>query len=124
MTIIRKAYLILFFFILSGCANKKTNDLSLEMTKEELVSALIQLYTVNAAININDVDLRDSTSQVYFKQMESIMGKPMDVIRSDIEKLRKMPDSLLVIQGIALDTLRAIQERQILKPANISIGLN
>jgi hypothetical protein len=119
-----KAYLILFFFILSGCANKKTNDSSLEMTKEELVSALIQLYTVNAAININDVDLRDSTSQVYFKQMESIVGKPMDVIRSDIEKLRTMPDSLLVIQGIALDTLRAIQERQLLKTTNISIGLN
>lgn len=119
-----KSIYFLLIFLIVGCSQNSTHHPKLQMTRKELVSALVQLYTVNAAININDVNLRDSTSKVYFKQIETIVGKPMHVIQSDLEKLKEMPDSLLVFQGIALDTLRAIQERQILKPKNISIGLN
>lgn len=116
-------YFVIIFFIF-GCAQNSARIPELQMTSEELVSALVQLYSANAAININDINLRDSTSKVYYKQIETIVGKPMDVIQSDLEKLKEMPDSLLVLQSMALDTLRAIQEKQLLKPKGISIGLN
>ena len=99
----------------------KNKDYELNTTSVKLIQNLL---TNEDKININDINLRDSTSKVYYKQIETIVGKPMDVIQSDLEKLKEMPDSLLVLQSMALDTLRAIQEKQLLKPKGISIGLN
>lgn len=113
-----------FIFFLLSCANISTQSADLQLSDDELVSALVHLYTAQSAININDVNFRDSTSKVYFQQVEKMIGKPMSVIQADFEKLKEMPDSLLVLQGRALDTLRVLQENQILKPKTISIGLN
>lgn len=113
-----------FLILCIGCAQSSTQNPKLQMTNDEIVNALIHLYSANAAVNINDINFKDSTSKVYFKQIETLVGKPMDVIQSDLEKLKEMPDSLLGLQARALDTLKAIQGRQILKPQTISIGLN
>jgi hypothetical protein len=85
------------------------------MTADEIVDALINMYSANASININDVGYRDSTSNVYFEQISKISGKSVDVIKSDFEKLQLMPDSLLVLQNRALDSLRVFQERQVFR---------
>jgi hypothetical protein len=106
---------IILFVAAWSCGKQKSDQPKLELTADELVFAIVQLYTTNAAININDATYRDSTSQVYFEQIAKIVGKPIDVIKSDLQKLQSMPDSLLVLENRALDTLRAIQQNQITK---------
>lgn len=114
--------LIIIIFTLSySCGKAKKNYPKLEMNADEIVHVLAQIYIANAAININDVSLRDSTSQVYFEQISKLVGKPIDIIKSDFEKLQLMPDSLLVLENRALDTLRAIQERQLTKGIPVEI---
>ncbi len=93
------------------------------MSADEIVHAMVEMYTINAAVNINDVVFRDSTSAVYYEQLSKISGKSVTVIREDFEKLLLMPDSLLVLQNRALDTLRAIQDKTINK-TTINIGIN
>lgn len=94
-----------------GCFDLSKNDPKLELTNEEIVHAMVEMYSINAAIQINDETFKDSTNQVYIAQLEKITGKKIATIRSDFEKLSQMPDSLLVLQNIAMDTLRMLQDR-------------
>ena len=91
------------------------------MSADEIVECMVNMYTVNAAININDLSFRDSTTVKYYEQLSKISGKSVTTIKQDFEKLLLMPDSMLVLQNRALDTLRAIQDRTINK-TTINIG--
>lgn len=109
----------LSIFLFVSCGYKKNNELVL--TNDELVHAMVQLYSINAALELNDASLRDTMSGVYFKKVSELTGHPTEIIKNDFDKLIQMPDTLLMIQGRALDTLRALMEKNIATP--ISIGL-
>ncbi|MEY3422462.1 MAG: hypothetical protein RIR48_2779 [Bacteroidota bacterium] len=111
---------IVIFLMLSSCRSKNRNDLVL--TNDQLVHAMVEMYTINAALEINDATFRDSMSIVYFNKISEITGHSPEVIRKDFDKLVQMPDSLLMIQGRAMDTLRHLVEKSISTPS-ISIGL-
>jgi hypothetical protein len=95
----------------------------LEMNSDDLVQVMIQLYMVSAALNINDIKYRDSTALIYYGQVAKITGRSMETIKSDFEKLQLMPDSLILYQGRALDSLRLMQERGFVRPS-INLGIN
>ena len=121
--------MLVFLFLLGlwglfSCSKQQKANPTLQMTSDEIVEALVQMYTVNAAININDIKYRDSTSNQYFKQIATMSGKSIDVIKSDFEKLQSMQDTLLVLQNRALDTLRVLQEKQLRLPSQTSPNLN
>lgn len=99
------------FLLILGCGKPTKSYPKLEMSTDEIVDALVQIYTINAANELNNTGIRDSMSLVYIEQVSEVTGKPLSVIRSDIEKLKLMPDSLFILQSIALDTMRSIYER-------------
>lgn len=109
---------------MTSCIKKQSEQPKLQMTSDEIVQALVQMYAVNAAININDIEFRDSTGNVYFEQIAVLSGRSVDVIKADFEKLQTMQDTLLVLQNRALDTLRAIQEKQLFKTTPFNQNLN
>ena len=117
------AGILLVFSLFSSCTSDKKKYPVLSMSADEIVHAMVEMYTINAAVNINDVVFRDSTSAMYYEQLSKISGISVSVIREDFEKLLQMPDSLLVLQNRALDTLRAIQDKTINK-TTINIGIN
>lgn len=115
---------LVLLFSLMACFNKEKKYPKLEMTADEIVYALVQMYTVNAAINLNDAELKDSTSSVYYNQVAKLTGKPVEVIKSDFEKLQTMQDSLIILQTRALDTIRTIREKQMTKSGVINTNIN
>lgn len=99
------------FLLILGCGKSTKSYPKLEMSTDEIVDALVQIYTINAANELNYTGIRDSMSLVYIEQVSDVTGLPISVIRSDIDKLKMMPDSLFILQSIALDTMRSIYER-------------
>ncbi len=114
-------YIFLNFCI--ACSNPMEKTPGLEMNSDDLVQVMIQLYMVSAALNINDIKYRDSTALIYYGQVAKITGRSMETIKSDFEKLQLMPDSLILYQGRALDSLRLMQERGFVRPS-INLGIN
>jgi hypothetical protein len=115
-----KACVIWLLLIIIGCG--KGHSPKLILTNDELVKAMVELYTINAALEIDDLTLRDSLSAVYLRKVADITGHSPEIIRNDFDKLILMPDSLLMIQGRALDTLRILTDR-VYSPSTLSIGL-
>jgi len=118
-----KLSLLFICCLIFACKTGEKKYPALTMSQDEIVQAMVEMYTINAAININDVSLRDSTSAVYYDQLSAITGKSVNTIREDFEKLLLMPDSMLVLQNRALDTLRAMQDK-ISTKSTINIGIN
>ncbi len=110
---------ILMFVILSliliSCGKPKKKYPKLEMTRDQIVNILVQIYSANAANEFNDAAVRDSMANVYMSQVSEVSGIPMAVIRSDMDKLKQMPDSLFILQSAALDTLRSVYEKNYYK---------
>ncbi|MBK8886359.1 MAG: hypothetical protein IPN46_07305 [Saprospiraceae bacterium] len=96
----------------------------LEMTSDEIVHAIVQMYSVNAAVNISDFSFRDSISGVYLQQISKLTGHSIETIKSDFAKLQQMPDSLLVLQNRSLDTIRVIQERLLTRGSTSKFNIN
>lgn len=115
--------IFLFSVLFLSCDTKTVKLPELSMTDDQIISAMVNMYAANATLNINDPSFRDSTSEIYYKQVSNIAGLPIEVIRSDFEKLLMIPDTLLILQNRALDTLRMLQEKQ-LGSQKISIGIN
>jgi len=114
----------LIFYSLTSCFNKEKSYPKLELSADEIVHALVQMYTANATINLNDAVFKDSTSSVYYSQVAKLTGKPIEVIKSDFEKLQLMQDSLIVLQTRALDTIRIIREKQMTKSGVMNSNIN
>jgi len=110
-------------FCLTGCVNTQKKFPEMEMSADEIVQAMINAYTVNAAIQLNDISVRDSVSDVYFSQMAKYTGRTPAFLRAEFEKLLLMPDSMILLQNRALDSLRLMQEKS-LQITPISIGIN
>jgi hypothetical protein len=102
---------ILMLFI--GCKTDDSIDMGLSMTHNELVNALIDLATINGATNLNEISAKDSLAQLYFSKIEMTTGHNIVEIRRNLDILIKYPDTLLMLQNRALDTLRAMQEREL-----------
>ncbi|MBK9733509.1 MAG: hypothetical protein IPO92_00510 [Saprospiraceae bacterium] len=106
-----------------SCGKKNKSSL-LNMTNDELVKAMVDMYCVNAALNISDTQSRDSIKQIYYAQLNQITGKSIEDIRTDFDKLLLMPDTLVMLQNRALDTLRLMQDRSMTMPTPVSLGIN
>jgi hypothetical protein len=118
-----KPALAFLLFYLMGCVNTQKELPEMEMSADEIVQAMINAYTVNAAIQLNDISVRDSVSDVYFNQMSKYTGRTPAFLRAEFEKLLLMPDSMIFLQNRALDSLRLMQEKS-LQVTPISIGIN
>ena len=112
--------IVLVVFSYLDCVNKESK---LSLTNDQLVHAMVEMYTINSAFNINDPSFRDSTSIIYYKKVYENTGLSPQLIREDFEKLMKMPDSLLMIQGRALDTLRYLMDKNY-SASTINRGIN
>jgi hypothetical protein len=80
--------------------------------EDTLVSIMIDLYSLKAAINMNHPSLQDSTSKVYYEQMQSIYGYTPDEIKHNLELLSTDIDSMMILQNRALDSLRLYNEKR------------
>ena len=119
---IRIIYIMCLLSLLPSCIdNNKVDQLSL--SNDELVHALVEIYTLQAAQNLNDLVYRDSMANIYYAIVAQNIGRPVELIRKDFEKLVNMPDSMVVLQSRALDTLRHLQDSRY-SQSNISIGIN
>jgi hypothetical protein len=112
-----------FLCIILSCSPKKV-DGKLSMTDDEIVHAMVQMYTANAAWNLNDISYQDSTKDKYYEDVAKIVGRPISDIKTDFETLLQMPDSLLVLQGRALDTLRKMQENSFKIQSTVKPAIN
>jgi hypothetical protein len=112
-----------FLFTLAGCMGSQKNYPEMKMSADEIVQAMINAYSVNAAIQLNDATVADSVSGIYFSQLSAFTGRSPEFLRAEFEKLLLMPDSMLVLQNRALDSLRLMQEKS-LQATSVSIGLN
>ena len=109
----------ILILVLISCHQKKYE---MVLTNDELVHAMVEMYTINAALDINDPSLKDSMSSVYFIKVAELTGHSPELVKNDFDNLILMPDSLLMIQGRALDTLRFLQDKST-TTSPISIGL-
>ncbi|MBK9150864.1 MAG: DUF4296 domain-containing protein [Saprospiraceae bacterium] len=98
--------------ILSFLSCRKKETLVLQIPEEKMVSILADIYAAKAAANQNDPDFRDSTTREYLKQIGEIHGYSYEQIQSELELLYRHRDTLTALQNKALDTLRAMNERQ------------
>lgn len=117
-------YLLILGLWCCSCANKNRELPKLEMTSEEIVHTMVQMYSINAAVNISDFSFRDSLSGIYLQQISKLTGHSIETIKTDFAKLQQMPDSLLVFQDRALDTIRVIQERFLTKGGTSKFNIN
>ncbi len=101
---------ILFFVTMTIVSCQiSTSKPKLTMTNDQLVEAMIELYTAKAAANLSNVEYRDSLMDLYYVQIAKKMGKPVQEIESNFNELLKVPDSLVMIQNRAMDTIREWQ---------------
>jgi hypothetical protein len=84
------------------------------MSRDQIVQSLVDISLVNGAVQLTDPRYRDSLLEIYTNIIYS-NGKDPKEIRRNLTILMDYPDTLLHFQNIALDSLRAIQERQIKK---------
>jgi len=117
-------YLLILGLWCCSCANKNRELPELEMTSEEIVHTMVQMYSINAAVNISDFSFRDSLSGIYLQQISKLTGHSIETIKLDFAKLQQMPDSLLVFQDRALDTIRVIQERLLTRGSTSKFNIN
>lgn len=120
----KKIWVMLVGLCFFSCAKKNNDVPKLEMTSDEIVHAIVQMYSVNGAVNINDFSFRDSISGVYLQQISKLTGHSIETIKSDFAKLQQMPDSLLVLQNRSLDTIRVIQERLLTRGSTSKFNIN
>lgn len=125
MGIVRIISVALSVFLIVSCGERQVKYPELEMTSDEIVQAFVEIYSIRAASSFNDESIRDSMEVIYRQQVETITGKSYEIFRSDFEKLKKMPDSLMMLESRALDTLRLIYENNYykhkLKPEDLEI---
>lgn len=115
--------LLTFLSIAFSCSPNKV-DSKLIMTDDEIVHAMVQMYTANAAWNLNDISYQDSTKEKYYEDVAKIVGRPISDIKTDFETLLQLPDSLLVLQSRALDTLRKMQENSFKIQTTVKPAIN
>jgi len=119
---IRTIFIIGIISFLPSCIEKnKVTQLSL--SNDELVHAMVEMYTLQASLNLNDIDYRDSMANIYYSKVAENTGRSAEFIRNEFEKLVLMPDTLVMIQSRALDTLRYLQDNRY-SQSPISIGIN
>lgn len=118
-----KLLLVMLFVSNFSCNNKSTVVPELTLTNDQIVQVLVDIYCAKAAVELNDLNVRDSVHRLYFKQVSESIGQPMEVIETDFEKLRLMPDTLILLQNRALDTLRTMLDKANQQPS-ASIGVN
>lgn len=81
----------------------------LPMDKTKITQIIEDLYIAESMADGADLTIRDSLKNDYLQQVASHHGLRLGELDSLLLALTEMPDSLHLIQGMALDSLRAKQ---------------
>lgn len=102
--------LILIILILWGC--KSSDKVNLTIPEDTLVKIMTDIYAIKSAVNLNHPSYKDSTALAYFDQLSKVYGYTPEEIQRNLESLALDIDSMIIIQNMALDTLRVFNERR------------
>lgn len=105
-----KFILVMIVFTTSGISCKKQEPL-LPMPKEKLIQLMQDIYVAESMAAHADLEVRDSVHALYLEQVAKNHRLTTNDIRNILKKLSEMPDSLYMIQGLAIDSLNARQSR-------------
>lgn len=81
----------------------------LPMDKTKLTQIIEDIYIAESMADGADLTIRDSLKNEYFRQVATHHKLSTGALDSLLLLLSEMPDSLHLIQGMALDSLRAKQ---------------
>jgi hypothetical protein len=109
--------------VFMSCKPKEQTH-KLYLSPDQIVQSLVDVYTANAATNMNDISFQDSTRIVYYSQIAQMSGLKVEDIQADFELLLTMPDTLIVYQNRAIDTLRMLQDKAQTKMPSVNLGIN
>jgi tRNA A22 N-methylase len=93
----------------------------LTMSNDELVDAMIDIYTARASADLSPLEMRDSMMTGYFATIAKNQGKPIEEIIKNFEELMKAPDTLVLIQNRAMDSLRQWQTEKLIGKIDTTI---
>lgn len=82
------------------------------MQKQKLVQLMEDIYVAESMAAHADLEVRDSIHAAYLAQVARNHQLTKNDIREILKKLSEMPDSLYMIQGLAIDSLNARQSRE------------
>lgn len=71
---------------------------------------MVDYYTIQSAVTLSDKSKRDSLYKDFTEKYAAQHQISLAEIQKELKTLESYPDSLIVFQNIALDTLRIIQE--------------
>lgn len=94
--------------LFAGC-NTAEDKQELTMTSSEIVNAMVQIAIVKGVLEVSAAPLHDSLFQHYKTEVELLTKKDYSEVIKNLTLLEKYPDSLVVYQTRALDTLRNLQ---------------
>lgn len=95
--------------LLISCWENKNNMDKRILSTSDQVKLLVDLYLIDATIDLSQVVHRDSIKATYLEYLNTTKGYSSELITYNLEYLKNNPDTLVHIQNIALDTLREIQ---------------
>jgi hypothetical protein len=107
-------WIILIYVIFLGCSSEVKNP-SLTMDSADIVHAMVQIATINGVLEVSDASLQDSLFQHYKTEMEHLTQKEYEEVMYNLRVLETMPDTLILLQTQALDTLRKLQNKLVYK---------
>lgn len=103
-------WMTLALLLLFGCRSEVKNP-SLTMDSADIVHAMVQIATINGVLEVSDASLRDSLFRHYKTEIEHLTRHKYEDIVYNLNVLETMPDSLILFQSQALDTLRKLQNK-------------
>jgi hypothetical protein len=106
-----KFYAVLIALLMTQC--RSDNKGKLTMTNDELVKVMIELYTAKGILSLSPSKNKDSVTQACYSRISKNLGKPMSEIESNINALIAQPDTLVALQGRALDSMRQWQTQKL-----------
>lgn len=100
---------LLCMVLLWACTPPEPRQIT-SIDEETTVRLLIDLYTIDAANELNDVVFRDSMRYVYYDMLAHKYNLPYQSIDNHFRWLASQPDSFVVLKSRALDSIRVITE--------------
>ncbi|MEZ4910216.1 MAG: hypothetical protein R2774_05090 [Saprospiraceae bacterium] len=92
----------------ASCQVKKHETVHFD--RDKIVHFLVDFYTIQSASALSDKSKQDSLYREYAEKYAIQHNISLNEIQKELKNLEFYPDSLIVFQNMALDTLRMIQE--------------
>lgn len=92
--------------VLSLPVSCKKKGRKLPLEKEKLVQILLDIYIAEGMAEVADLSVRDSVKSIYMFQVADKHKMTLYEMEGVLKKIGQMPDTLYMLQGMALDSLR------------------